>query len=203
MTVRSCLKLRFVKYFKESACIVLVRHGKPTILPQEWISGRELPQFANRYQAAGILSSSLPPENVRTLARSAKMVFTSDIFRAVHSAQILEPTVTPVSNSIFREIEFWFEFPSNLRLPAQIWIILARLLWDFGYSHHSQSQVDAKEQAKKAAVFLEQQSCEAGSVVLVGHGITNLFIARELKKLGWRGPRIPNMAHWGCTIYSL
>lgn len=183
--------------------IILVRHGKPTVARQEWISGRELPQFASRYQAAKIAGDSLPPKALKTLIQSAKAVFTSDILRAVHSAQILEPTVLPVSNPIFREIEFWFTFPSNLRLPAQIWIILARLLWGLGYSPDSCSQADARELAKKAVDLLEQRSREAGSVVLVGHGITNLFIARELKRRGWHGSRTPNLEHWGYTTYRL
>ena len=88
-----------------------------------------------------------------------------------------------------------FQFPSNLRLPALVWIIFARLLWGLGYSLDSYSQVDAKKQAKQAADFLEQRFSDIGSTVLVGHGLTNLFIARELKKRGWHGPRTPNMAH--------
>ena len=183
--------------------IVLVRHGKPTVVPQEWISGRELPQFVSRYQAAKIASDSFPSEALKLLMQSARVVFTSDIIRSIHSAQILEPAAIPVGNSVFREIEFWFEFPSNLRLPAQIWIILARFLWGLGYSPDSRSQADAREQAEKAAEFLEQQSREADSVVLVGHGITNLFIARELNKRGWEGSRTPNLAYWGHTIYRL
>ena len=183
--------------------IVLVRHGKPTVSPQQWISGHELPQFVSQYQAAKITIDYLPSKELKTLTQSAKAVFPSDLPRAIHSAQILEPTVLPVINPVFREIEFWFEFPSHFRLPAQIWIILARFLWGLGYSPHLQSQVDVREQAKKAAEYLVEQSQAAGSVILVGHGITNLFIGRELKKRGWRSPRTPNMKYWGFTVYNL
>ena len=182
--------------------IVLVRHGKPTVTSQEWINGHEISRFASRYQAAKISSDSLPSEELRLLVQSAKAVFTSDLPRSIHSAQILEPSIPVVSNSIFREIEFMFQFPTNLRLPALIWIILARLFWGLGYSPSSHSQLDAKNQAKQAADFLEQQSSEIDSIVLVGHGLTNLFIARELKKRGWHGPRTPNMTHWSYAVYS-
>lgn len=183
--------------------ISLIRHGKPTITPQGWIGGRELPQVINRYQSARIASDSFPPDDVQALVQSAKLVFTSDIPRAMHSAQILEPTISPVSNPLFREVDFWLECPINIRLPFHLWLFLDRLLLSFGYSSHSQSQANIKERVRNAAELLEQQSCETRSVVLVGHGITNLFIARELKKRGWHGPRTPKMEHWGCTTYSL
>ena len=182
--------------------ITLVRHGKPTVNAQEWISGYEIPRFASRYQAAKVSNDSLPSGELRTLIQSAKAVFTSDLPRSIHSAQILEPSTLAVSNSIFREIEFMFQVPINLRLPALIWIILARLLWGLGYSPYSQSQLDARNQAQQAADFLEQKSSEIGSIVLVGHGLTNLFIARELKKRGWRGSQPLNMSHWGYTVYN-
>ena len=183
--------------------IVLVRHGKPTVTAQEWINGHEVPRFVSRYQAARISRNSLPSRELRLLVQSAKAVFTSDLPRSIHSAQILEPSIPVVSNSIFREIEFMFHFPTNLYLPAIIWIILARLLWGLGYSPDSYSQLDAKNQAKQATDFLEQRFSEIGSTVLVGHGLTNLFIARELRKRGWHGPRTPNMAHWSYAVYSL
>lgn len=186
-----------------SNTIVLIRHGQPTILLQGWIGGRELPQFVSRYQAAGIAEGSLPSEDVKSLVRSAKAVFTSDLLRAVHSAKILEPTVTPMVDPIFREAEFWFEFPINLRLPCPIWIGLAKLLWGLGYSGHCESLLDANNRAKKAAELLEQRSHEVSTVVLVGHGLTNLLITRELRKRGWRGSPIPNFGNWGCTTYHL
>lgn len=186
-----------------STTIALIRHGKPTITPQGWIGGCELPQVINRYQSARIASNSFPPEDVQALVQSAKLVFTSDLPRAMHSAQILEPTILPVSDPIFREVEFWLECPINIRLPFHMWLFLDRLLLSLGYSPHSQSQTYNKERVRKATELLEQKSYETGSVVLVGHGITNLFIARELKKRGWYGPWTPKMEHWGCTTYSL
>ena len=88
-----------------------------------------------------------------------------------------------------------FQVPTGLRLPALTWIILARLLWGLGYSPYSHSQLDARNQVQQAAEFLEQESIEMGSIVLVGHGLTNLFISRELKKRGWLGSHSPNMSH--------
>ncbi|MEM1253353.1 MAG: histidine phosphatase family protein [Cyanobacteria bacterium P01_H01_bin.21] len=183
--------------------IVLVRHGQPTVTSREWINGHEIPRFASRYRTARISSDSLPPEELRLLVQSAKAIFTSDLPRSIHSAQILMPSISIVSNPIFREIDFMFQFPINIRLPALIWIILARLFWGLGYSPYSHSQLDAKNQAKQAVDFLEQQSSRIGSIVLVGHGLTNLFIARELKRRGWRGPRTPNIGHWSYAVYSL
>ena len=186
-----------------NATITLIRHGKPAIKTPGWISSSDLSQVISHYQSARIASDSFPPEDVQALVQSAKLVFTSDLPRAMDSAQILEPAILPVSNPIFREVEFWLECPINIRLPFHAWIFLDRLLLSLGYSPHSQSQTNNKERIRKAAELLEQKSHETGFVVLVGHGITNLFIARELKKRGWCGPGIQKMEHWGCTTYSL
>ncbi len=186
-----------------SATITLIRHGKPTITPRGWIGGCELPQVISQIQSARIASDSFPPEDVQALVQSAQLVFTSDLPRSIHSAQILRPTVLPVSNPIFREVDFWLECPVNLRLPFHMWLFLDRLLICLRYSPNSKSQAVKQDRVGKATELLEQQSRETGAVVLVGHGITNLFIARELKKRGWRGPRTPKLEHWGCTTYSL
>ena len=186
-----------------STTITLIRHGKPAITPQGWINSSDLSQVISHYQSARIASDSFPPEDVQVLVQSAKLVFTSDLPRAMHSAQILGPTILPISNPIFREVEFWLECPINIRLPFHAWIFLDRSLLSLGYSPHSQSQANNKERVRKAAELLEQQAHEIGSVALVGHGITNLFIVRELKKRGWCGPHMPQLQYWGCTTYSL
>ena len=183
--------------------ITLIRHGKPAITTPGWISSSDLSQVISHYQSARIASDSFPPEAVQALVQSAKLVFTSDLPRAMHSAEILDPTIFPVSNPIFREVDFWLECPFKIRLPFYAWIFLDRLLLSLGYSPHSQFQANNKARVRKAAELLEQQSHETESVVLVGHGITNLFIAKELRKRGWCGPKMPKMGHWGCTTYSL
>lgn len=183
--------------------ITLIRHGKPAIARPGWISSSDLSQFISHYQSARIASDSFPPENVKALVQTTKIILTSDLPRAMHSAQIFEPAISPISNPIFREIEFLLEFRLNLRLPFHVWIFLDTLLLSLGYSQYSQSQADNKKRIRKATELLEQKSHKTGSVVLIGHGITNLFIARELKKRGWRGPRMPKMEHWGCTTYYL
>lgn len=183
--------------------ITLIRHGKPTSTPQGWIGGNELPSVITRCQSARIAKDSFPPEDVQALVQSSKLVFTSDLPRAMHSAQILEPNILPIKDPIFREVDIQFEYPINIRLPFPMWLCLDRLLLRLGYSPNAKFQDNKKERIRKAADLLEQQSHEAGPVVLVGHGITNLFIARELKKRGWCGPQMPKMEHWGCTTYCL
>jgi len=183
--------------------ITLIRHGKPTITPQGWIGSSELSQVISHYQSARIASDSFPPKDVQAFVQSARLVFTSDLPRAMHSAQILKPTISPISDPIFREVEFWLDCPINIRLPFHVWIFLDRLLLSLGYSSYSPSQGDNKKRVRQATELLEKKSRESSPVVLVGHGITNLLIARELKKRGWRGPKTPKMGHWGCTTYCL
>ena len=41
----------------------------------------------------------------------------------------------------------------------------------------------------------------AGTVTVVGHGFFNILLARQLRRLGWCGPRLPNHAHGAVNRY--
>src|SRR5947209_3581228 len=58
------------------------------------------------------------------------------------------------------------------------------------------------ERAAKAASVLTGRAEESGAVVLVGHGLMNILIARRLRATGWRGPRFPSPQYWTFGSYE-
>ncbi|MGB6297745.1 MAG: hypothetical protein WBF90_16400 [Rivularia sp. (in: cyanobacteria)] len=84
--------------------IYLIRHGKPTVSIKEKVRGNQFLDFMKRYDAAGIASESIPPEDLIAVVQKAKVIFTSNLNRTIDSARILQPQIQPISNSIFREI---------------------------------------------------------------------------------------------------
>ncbi|MEM6404318.1 MAG: phosphoglycerate mutase family protein [Cyanobacteria bacterium P01_D01_bin.116] len=182
--------------------IYLVRHGKPTVSLKEKINGNQFLDFLKRYDAAGIASESIPPENLIAIVQNANIVFTSNLNRTIHSATILQPQVQPISNSIFREINCWRNFSRTIKLSALGWAVISRLLWELKISPITESPVATRQRAKQAAELLIQEYHNHGSVVLIAHGGINTFIAKELRLLGWEGSRNLNNQHWGCTEYS-
>ena len=107
----------------------LIRHGKPTVSLQEKVKGNQFLDFVERYDAAGIAKSSIPPDNIVAIAQTANVIFTSDLNRAIHSAIILQPQVQPISNAIFRENNCWRNFSTKIEVSAIGWAVLCQILW--------------------------------------------------------------------------
>ncbi len=138
--------------------IYLIRHGKPTVSLQEKLNGNQFLEFLKRYDAAGIASDSVPPENLITVIQKANVIFTSNLNRTIDSARILQPQIQPISNSIFREINCWRNFSTTIKLSALGWVIISRLLWELRISPIAESPVATRQRAKQAAKLL---SCYA------------------------------------------
>ncbi len=185
--------------------ITLIRHGPPAVSVRQKVRGHQFRQFVERYDAAKIAQRALPPLAVRQVVSRADFVFTSSRPRAMHTAELLGVVVPAVIDPQFREIEFPVDFPRYLRFSALVWSMIALILWRMGYSSRSESLVRARARACAAVDLLEGQSQGqfegAGSVVLVAHAGINRLIAKELRKRGWHGPRMPRSQHWGCTTY--
>ena len=183
--------------------INLIRHGKPTVSLQEKVKGNQFLNFVERYDAAGIAPDSIPPENIVAIVQKANVIFTSNSNRAIHSATILQPQVKPINNAIFREINCWRAFSTNIEISALSWAILCWIFWKFKIPPIAESPNGVKQRAKQAAELLIQNHQLYSSIVLVAHGGINSFIAKELMLLGWQGSQNINNQHWGCTKYSL
>lgn len=78
---------------------------------------------------------------------------------------------------------------------------LLRIAWFLGAKHGCESYREAKERAIAAADFLIKEARENGSVCLVGHGVFNRLIAKELEKRQWQGTI--HHTHWSCSTYIL
>jgi len=180
--------------------IILVRHGEPDVKIAKKISGNEIPGFLDAYNQAHIKSTSLPPERLKLLTKNA-MIVCSDLNRSLSSA--LACGVRPkVIDPVFQESipphfqNDWMQFS-----PKQ-WLLFSRVLWMIGFSKHGESLQSTKQRAQKAADSLIGFS-EKRDVVLFGHGLFNIMIAKALKKRGYQGPRIPAKFHWEYGVYKL
>lgn len=116
---------------------------------------------------------------------------------------MLAPSTVPLIDACFREAELPSAIRSGLRLRPDVWAWLARSAWFCGRSAGVESFRAAHERAAKAATILVARAEASGAVVLVGHGLMNVLIARQLRTTGWRGPRFPSSQHWGFGVYYL
>ena|SRR6266536_537873 len=182
--------------------ITLVRHGPTSVPSSERIPASALGRFVATVDSAGIASVPAPPPSLRAEAAAAGAVASSDLRRAIESARALVPTRALVTDAIFREAPL----PTTLRGPVRLrpahWSLVSRILWYLGWSGGGESLAAARERAGLAASRLAELARANGSVILIAHGVMNALIARQLRRCGWSGPRIPGSRHWASTRYS-
>lgn len=183
--------------------IALLRHGKPKFPKSGWVSGNEFRDWLGTFNANGLSDRSLPPPELLKGVEKYSCVVCSDIGRSIESAGHLGLKEREVEDRLFREAELPHWNHSWLKLPPALWTALLRVLWLMGYSKDCESKSEAKARAERGAQKLIYLAEKEGSVLLVGHGIVNRYIAKELSAKGWAGPRSPRYGYWSFNVFKL
>jgi len=182
--------------------IVLARHGRPAWDFRTPIAGHALAEWQRGEAEAPLAEFPRPSAELERLSQTAQCLVASPLRRSRDSAQLLAPAGVPLVDPSFREAELPSAFRSNLRLRPEMWSWLARSAWFCGWSAGVESFSAARARAAGAAALLTRHAEAGGAVVLVGHGLMNILIARHLRASGWRGPRFPSSAHWMFGVYE-
>jgi hypothetical protein len=182
--------------------IVILRHGKVNYPPITMISASEFTDWVASYNTNELDNSSEPTEETKTIAREAKTIVCSELSRSIASARVLGVRKISLVHSLFNEADLPIAPWRYPKLSVRIWVIFFRLSWFFGYSNGSETLKEAKGRAQRAAGKLVELAKEHQSVLFIGHGIINRFIASELKRNGWQGPKTPSNKYWGYGVYT-
>lgn len=177
--------------------IILMRHGKPDHPVSGRFSASALADWCEGYDLADICDS--PPARSMAIARKAHIIASSPLPRARSSLARLGLQPHDVDD-LFSEVAMPMLPFERLHLPLTVWLALLRLLWLCGYAGHVESVKHARARASQAADKLVALSNQ-GTVLLVGHGIMNKIIARELRKRGWQAEKHASSRHWSSAIY--
>jgi broad specificity phosphatase PhoE len=184
-----------------SVRIVLARHGRPDLPDQarQPITGREIGRWYRAYNTCGI-GGSEPSRPLREAA-TAGCVVASDLRRAVESAARLGPADRIRVEPTLREVGFPEALDSSLRLKPDVWVLIARAAQMLDRCECDERIDDVRARAAAAARTLVQLAGAHRTVVAVGHGWFNQFVARELRRGGWQGPRFPPTGYWLSATY--
>lgn len=187
---------------KKQMEIILMRHGEPEYRGEGKVSYREMAEWIDSYNRSST-GSDKPSERAQILAYRALTFLSSPLPRALSSLKTLgcEPGLI---DEVFREAELpAFHIP-GLRLSPFYWAALFRVLWLCGLSGEVECVRMAKSRAVKAAELLVTAAKGSdGPVLLMGHGIMNRFIAKELIAAGWKEQTRPGKGYWGAGVYSI
>jgi broad specificity phosphatase PhoE len=180
--------------------IILARHGEPALRQSGWIAPRQLADWIQAYNDAGIVAEG-PPLKVCAKATESRFIVSSPLPRCLASAQAVAPRRDIFSEDTVREAELPFSSWVFPRLPVAVWTALFRLGWLCGYSTNSESFAAARGRARSAATKLIEFAREHESVFVIGHGVMNAMMARDLVRQGWIGPRGTAHGYWQFTVY--
>lgn len=179
--------------------IILVRHGRPNFNANNIVSAAGFSQWVRYYNKSNICCESIPP---KSLADKTKKFFvvSSDLNRAIHSAVLCVDKSPDLILKELREMDIpRFKFP--LKLKANNWLIISRLLWFFNVNAQAESFKQAKLRAKLAASKLVELTKNHDEIVVFSHGLINKYLAKELIKLGWSGS-YKRQGYWGSATLS-
>lgn len=159
----------------------------------------KIQRWVELYESSVVKEDSTVPAASRILAREADFIVTSRSPRAISSVRLLgyEPSLV---DDAFREVSL----PSNPRLPPLppfLWAAFFRLLWCFGYSHRLASLRCTRVRARTAARRLIRLA-KKGPTLLVGHGVMNRLIARELVSIGWFAGEKETNQYWSAEVLT-
>ncbi|ROP61749.1 broad specificity phosphatase PhoE [Enterobacter sp. BIGb0383] len=178
-----------------------MRHGKPTYTGFPKVTSAEMIDWIAQYDLSDT-GSDTPPGASKLLASSASKIVSSPLPRAISSLKALgrDPDII---DGVFREAELPVSRIPALRLSPLNWAIFFRIMWLCGLSRKVERFRMAKKRAVKAADLLNSLAKNAnGPVLLLGHGIMNRLIAKELIASGWKEHCHPGKEYWSAGIYK-
>ncbi|MDD2450299.1 MAG: hypothetical protein PHU67_00105 [Sulfurovum sp.] len=179
--------------------ITFIRHAKvdmDSILP---IYSRELTAWEERYNSAQIVTETLPEDALIQRIRSADYVVSSTLKRSIDSLGLLEVEIDE-KNGLFNEAAIPRLNGVRLKMKPVHWLVLFRLLSLLGVGRWAGTLRETRKEAQKAAERLSQLSAEHDHIVLMGHGVMNWLIRKELSKKGWRAEGREVHGNWGSTV---
>ena len=178
--------------------ITLMRHGRPLLPRAGWVGPAGMARWIAAYDRAEVPADSAPTA-ARAVAASANYVVSSTLARARSSALALG--LVADADDVFCETPLPHARGPLPPLPAGLWAGVFRLLWLAGYTSHGESLGQSRQRAAVGAQRLIDFAAK-GPVLLVGHGIMNRLIARELRAAGWRQASAHPGGYWGTAVYA-
>jgi len=182
--------------------IILVRHAKVLLPHKELLYASEMRAGVESYDQAPI-ETTVPNRDVMVrLAEGVEIRVCSGLSRSCRSLALLgyDPDIR---DSVFDEVAIPNVAWRGIKLPPPVWLVSFRIASLFGYCGGGESLGDIKRRAIRAVDSLLSLDTQAQSVMLIGHGLFNRFIAKELKKRRWKETKALGSANWSYGIFEI
>jgi len=163
--------------------IYLVRHFKVDYRPSKtWMNSNEFNQWVNIYNESELLEET----EMINKTELSDFCLSSDLRRAIKTAETLHNGLITTS-TLLREIDVKAVFKTRMRLHYNIWLLMGRLAWYF--SHGSQSETREQTILRVRNIIDMIEARKESNILVVSHGALMRYLAKELRKRGYRGRR--------------
>ncbi len=164
------------------ALIILLRHAKVSI-NSSLLFPHSLGSYIKSYNSASIKEFSLD-EDLKKLVENSDIFISSNLKRTQKTLELLGQKAA-FSSELFDEVSLPYpNLKTPIKFPVSFLLILFRVAWILGYKTNATSLKKEQKRATLAAKRLLEFSKNNNKVTLVGHGIFNFLIAKQLIKLG-------------------
>jgi broad specificity phosphatase PhoE len=185
--------------------ITFIRHDLSYCKSHQRCNVRQFKESIQDYDQVDNFKDTVVSLDTIRKCQEASLIITSPFVCAIQSAQIMLSGMEKkvVQSNMFREVELpiFEHIPSFIRLKLRTWAFFFRLFWMVRYKGKAETYKQAARRAQKASETLGEYARIHGKVVLVGHGIFNMMVAKELKKQGWKGKYPSRHCPFCCTTY--
>jgi broad specificity phosphatase PhoE len=181
--------------------IILLRHGEVDVKDNNKISANEFGQWIIKYNNSNIKFECLSKNEIKSLFDKSNIIICSNLKRSIQSAELFNKIPFEI-NDIFKEAKLPYSNWTKLKLSPKIWLIIFRILWLFGYYKNSESLQETKQRAKIATQKLLELSKNNDTILLVGHGVFNRFIKKELIRNQWKQTKKSGNKNWDYGIFE-
>lgn len=182
--------------------IILARHGEPDLSRKMRLNWRGYKYWWRLYDEAGLKPKSKAPKIIKDLADQSDIIMSSTLPRAIETASRAAGRAPDSTHDVLVEAPLPPPNLGYIRLKPRTWGALARISWLIGFSGEGESNSEAKERAKEAALLLSEQASGGKMLFVAGHGWFNRMIRPELKKLGFKCVEDHGDLHWSYRRYE-
>ena len=183
--------------------IILVRHGASAHVHSDWMIDHDrIQSWRDEYDLAGIRVNSQPPAQLVQIADPATHIISSDLLRAVASAERLAPQREIEVSDLLREVPLRLpRWPT--RLPLIVWEFLIHVAWTYRIVRGVDSTEQDRARAAAATKWLGEIVTNESTALVITHGVFRRLLAQQLLSSGWtRNGRRGGYSHWSYWTFS-
>jgi len=180
--------------------IILLRHGKVNISYKKKLYAKEMEEWIKEYNYSSIFDVEVPLD-VKYILTECDVFVCSELQRSQESLVLCKRKFY-VSHAFFNEVDLPYGNWGRIKFSVSFWLVFFRILWFLRYSANGETFEKGKLRGKEATQKLIGYAENKKGVLLVGHGIMNQLIGRELIKRGWKCKETMKNHPWSYTVFE-